>query len=334
MTNTAPLRTAPDFANELWLALPKGGRTLGGSDETFLAAAGFQTVDKIERVDDYRLVDGPEFADVGVRAIEMKPQMALALLSTGQLNAAVVGRDVLKEFNNSRRGKKGVQAVEIVDLDMTPCALTIAVPEGDAAQISADMQGRVIVTKYPRLVENWAKANGVQFGEIVSQITDDADISGGIEGYRLFDPRVNAIADMVESGESLVRYGWKPLGISDADWAPVRADVLNNVPKGQRCKFTDMPMDTMRALPGTVMASSAVLVRSSARLTPAKEAAFKTLAGRFFDAARALGRTPTMKQTRVDKQFGKRPKPPAATTPEGARSGEIGHSAAFRHVIG
>lgn len=325
---TAP-RAERDPARELWLALPKGGKTLGGSDENFLKQAGFRIADKVDRIDDYRLEDGPEFAQVGVRAFDMKPQMALALMAKGRLDAAVVGRDVLKEFNNGKRGKKGVaQAVEVVDLDVAPCALVIAVPEGDAAQTAADMNGRVIVTKYPELLKNWARANNVTFGEIVSSITDDDAISGGIESYSLFDPRVSAICDMVESGESLVRYNLKPLGINDTDWQPVREDVLAGRPKKERRKFTDMAPEAMNALPGLVINSSAVLVRAARKMSPEKETAFKTLSARFADASRAMGRSPAIKEKRVAQQNQKKP---VARSPRDTGQ-EIGHG--WRNRLG
>ncbi len=291
----------PDHSRELWMGIPKAGKTLGGDDKAFFQAAGFGIEDKRPRVDDYRLVDGPEFGATGVRAFEMKPQMALGLIATGRLDAAIVGRDVLKEFNAAARGRKGYQqCVEVLDLNMAPCTLTLAVKGDDTAQSVEDLNGRVVVTKYREAVENWARGKGVQFAEIVSEVMPGMPIPGGIEGFALFDPRITVIADMVESGESLVQYNYKPLGITDADWEPIRQDVLNNVPRDQRRRYTDLPLDTVEALPGTVFTSRPVMVCGSKRLDAGKENALRLVAQNLFTGATKLGNEPAYKSRRLE----------------------------------
>lgn len=343
-SKAAPVPRQPRaYDRELWLSLPKGGRTLGGSDATFLQSAGFTIADKVARTDDFRLVDGPEFAEIGVRAFEMKPQMALGLLATGRLDVAVVGRDVVKEFNLGGRGKKGaVQAVELVDLDLAPCVLTIAVPETEVtpntdgmdaerarATVMQSLNGRYIVTKYPLVVENWARANRVRFAGIISTLADGTPISGGIESYPLFDPRATAVCDIVESGESLVRYELKPFGITDETWTPIRDAVLAEAPKKERPTFIQVPNDARKAIPGVVLESSALLVRPSRKMSPPKEAALATLIARFTGASQALGRSPDLKTKRVADQTGM-PSRRRRKNTDDPRAGEIGHAAALR----
>jgi len=313
---SAKTKRAPrNHLSELWIGVPKGGRT--GVDQEFFSMAGFAIADQVKRVDDYRLTDGPDFAQIGIRLNEMKPQQALALVGVGKLDAAIVGRDVLKEYNLDvgKRGKKGIaQSVELVDLDLAPCALMIAVDENDPAKTASDMEGRVIATKYPNLLQKWAKANRVQLGDIVSMITDDDAILGGIEAYSQFDPRINAICDMVQSGESLVRYELKPLGIREDDWGNVMADVLGDVPEKARRRFDTLPSDAI-ASAGQVLASSAVLVRTARKLNPEKEATLAKLTERFYQASLSLGRTPVIKQKRVGEQSARSKKPEIVRIP-------------------
>lgn len=302
MTGQA-FRAAANRENELWLGMPKGGRTLGASDDQFLSLAGITINDKIARIDDATYTDIDTANAMGIRQFELKPMMALNLLSQGKLDCAIVGRDVVKEFNARSRGRKGImQAVELLDTGLSNCALTIALNENDPARTPQDLQGRTVVTKYPEVVVGWARANKFSFEKIISGINDDGDIPGGIEGYSLFDPSVTIIADMVESGESLVRYGLQPLGINSGDWGKIKQDVLNDVPKADRQRFIDLGARKLDAIQGVIIRSSAVLVRNAKELTPEKEARLTNIVARFYEAADELGGSPIEKPKNVSGQ--------------------------------
>jgi len=295
---------APNRDREIWIGLPKGGKTLGGSDEEFLLKAGFQTADKIERVDHYRLVDGPDFKDVGVRVFEMKPGDAVANIADGMLDAAIAGGDVFQEFTYASRNIKGqMQPVRIGNLDLAPCALAVAVRSDDVAQSPADLNGRTIVTKYPSSVENWAKKNKISFAKIIER-------NGGIENYGLLIGGA-IIADMVESGRSLVANDWRVLGMSE--------EMTGEIADG-RTKFSSLSMDEMTGISGVIVASRALVARTPKPMGDAKEKAFATLMDRFKDASSSMNREPQFwslnfmkRRRRVD-----------------TRVGEIGHG--FRHL--
>jgi hypothetical protein len=297
-------RTERDYARELWVGLPKD-KTLGGAATAFLNAAGFSTPEKIERIDDYPLADRGDYRNNGIRIFEMKPQMALGLIASRRMDAAIVGRDILKPFNAMIKGRKGVvQCSEILDLGLAPCTLSIGVPLDDKADDVRALNGRVIVTneKYRKPLEDWAKRKSIVFAEIVSEIIPGVPIVGGIEGLRLFDPRISAICDMIESGESIVRYDWKPLGIVDRAWQDVRTDVYEGLPKKERRKYTDLPQEMTRLLPGTIIPSRPVVARVAARLCERKEERMAFLVQQFMEASRAMGNTPVLQGKRMAEQ--------------------------------
>lgn len=302
------LRKCADRATEIFMALPKGGKTLGGSDAAFLQKAGFTAVEKLPRVDDYRLVDGPAFEQIGVRVFESKPIDALHNMADGYIDVAIVGLDVLKEFNRAVKGQKGkMQGVEIVNLDVAPCALVVCVREDSGITNAQQITGLKAATKYPKALTNWAGANNVTQGDVVVR-------SGGIEGYHILDPEIKIICDMVESGASLVANGWKPLGIDDALWGDIKAE---------RKKFSDLTMEEMQAISGVAVASRAALVRTPRRLSAEKEAAIATLIDRFKDASQQLGNKPVVKQKGVANQTGR---PRRRRTVGGSVSGYGVHS--------
>jgi ATP phosphoribosyltransferase len=205
----------------------------------------------------------------------------------------------MKEFNLSSRGKTGMmQAVELLDIGLSSCALTIAIPQDDPAKTPFDLNGRVIVTKYPNIVAGWARAKGIEFSKIINGINVSGDITGGIEGYTMFDPSVTVIADIVQSGESLVRYGWKPLGIIEDDWTAIIQDVEANVPKNERRTFINLNDDDLKKMAGVMMLSNVVLVRNTKKLSPAQEDTLNNLTQRFEKAAKALGASP-IQQTKA-----------------------------------
>lgn len=299
--NKSPLRVAPDRSREIWLAAPKGGKTLGGSDEAFMAAAGFTALDKAPRVDDYRLAASTVANQIGTRVFELKPKDALLNITDGLLDAAIVGLDVLKDFNAGAKRRGRIQAIEIANLDLAPCALAIAIPDADKATSPNDLEGRVIVTKYPDALGNWARANKINFGKIIER-------QGGIESYAILNPEVTAICDMVESGRSLGANGWRLLGRNGCDSR----------------MFSDLSVEEMQAIPGVIVASRAVLVRAATAMNADKENALESLTARFMSAATALGKKPSL---RLQKE------PARKRAIKLAPSGFAGHGAAYADIF-
>lgn len=273
----AEIMTAPDQSRELWLAIPKGGKTLGGSDDAFLSSAGFTAEEKNPRVDDYRLTDGPEFKDAQLRAWVKRPKDALRDIADGFMDVAVVGRDVLDDFNKSL-SKDEPGLMEIVDLNMATCILALAVRENSGITSLNAFNGAAMGSKFDSTTLDWLNKKGIQPGKIIYR-------DGGMESLMRQSQDILGITDIIETGASLVANGLIPFGMKPQDWEQVKAGM----------RLVDLPMSTLGRLPGLIKVSSALLVRTPQTLSPQKEAAIQTLAQRFYNAAQAQDRKPRLK---------------------------------------
>lgn len=289
-TQAAPVQNAPRLQpnreTELFFGKTKGDKTMGKNDREFLAASGFEIADQVSRIDDFRLIDGPDFRTIGVRAFEIKATDLVENIADGVYDCAIVGMDVLREFNLASRGQKGrMNVVPVANLDMAPCALAVAVGENSGIKTIEDLNGKTIVTKYPASVAAWARKNKIEFARIMKR-------NGGIESYGVTMPGV-VIADMVESGGSLAVNGWRILGMGDNAW--------NAIKTGAR-KFSDMSVEDMESIDGVITPSRAMLVRSPRKMSAEKEEALRVLTERFVGASKKLGNSPTLTGRRVAEQ--------------------------------
>jgi|GEM_PF-2681178 len=279
-------RTQPNRMKELWIGVAKNKRLPILNSDIIKTAAGLKITNRIARVDNFMIEDvAPTgtMADIPmpIRAFEMKAKMAVSLMAKDQLDCVIIGRDTSKEFNLASRGQKGLmQSVELLDMDLSRCVFTVAVKDNDSAVKPNDLNGRTVVTQYPEMLKSWARRNRVTFAKIIS----GNDILGGIEGYYNIDPSVTVIADLVQSGESLVNNGWKPLGMKQTDW-----DIIAN---NQDKKFIDFTSQKLQSISGVVMESSAIFARNSLKLSADKENTLSILQKRFEIGARAYGANP------------------------------------------
>lgn len=299
-------------AEILVLGLPKGGRTLGGSDTDFLADAGFAVpASKKTRVDYYMLEDRRDLG-MAVKAFDMKSYDPITFIGRGSMDVALLGRDMVKEGNAALRGNKQRGVPEILDLDMVPCALALAVREGDNARTLEDLNGRTVATKYVGALKKWAQANNVEFAEIVK-------MGGSIESANALDPNITVICDIIGTGKSLVDNGWRPLGLDESLWAPVRQDQ----------SFSKLPYSTLSQVTGMVSLSDVVMVRSPNRLSDEKEAAILSLRDRFMEASIKRGCNPRLINNEAlwDNKV-VAPRKPAVAAPAAPAPGFAGHLAA------
>lgn len=290
-------RTQPNRLKELWIGVAKNKRLPILNSNIIKTAAGLKTGPRIARVDNFMIEDDApegtmeEFPLV-IRAFEMKAKMAVAELVAGELDCAIIGRDTSKEFNLACRNQKGMkQSVEVLDMDLSRCVFTVAVKNNDFARKPSDLNGRTVVTQYPEMLKSWGRKNGVTFADIISK-----NIEGGVEGYPERHSSVTVIADLVQSGESLVNNGWKPLGISQNDW-----DIIVN---NSERKFIDFTPQKLQSISGVVMESSAILARNNDKLTEGKERTIELLQKRLMDGARAYGANPIARRQYVRFQWG------------------------------
>lgn len=271
-------------ATELWFGIPKSGKTLGGSDEAFLEQAGYSITEKTNRIDDYILAaNAPQAGEATIRTFIERPKDALMNIVDGGLDAAIVGRDVLKEVNATLPDNDKIK--EVMDLNIASCVLTLAVEEDDN-RIFSEFNQMAFATKYEDSLKKWLSRPNVNIAPSRIYVRQ-----GGMEGMikRYKDQGLIAIADIVESGDSLVKNGLKPYGITDAMWAQVKTGT----------RFADFPATILGKIPGVITLSRAVMVRTPKKLSPEKEAAFQTLAQRFYETAKQNGRKPRSKIKQV-----------------------------------
>ncbi|HXO98847.1 MAG TPA: ATP phosphoribosyltransferase, partial [Luteibacter sp.] len=112
------------------------------------------------------------------------------LIAEGVCDLGIVGRNVLREFQLSNPdASAGLD--EVRSLGFGHCRLSIAVPQEDAYDGPAQLEGQRIATSYPGLLGDWLKANGVDAKVVM--------LAGSVE----IAPRLgtaDAICDLVSSG--------------------------------------------------------------------------------------------------------------------------------------
>ncbi|HEY2346865.1 MAG TPA: ATP phosphoribosyltransferase [Xanthomonadaceae bacterium] len=117
------------------------------------------------------------------------------LIADGVCDLGVVGRNVLREQALDRVAEgRGEAFRELRTLGFGGCHLAIAAPQGVGIDAIADLRGKRIATSYPRLLQEWLDAGGIEAGIVV--------LSGSVE----IAPRLgqaDAICDLVSSGATL-----------------------------------------------------------------------------------------------------------------------------------
>ncbi|SEM96841.1 ATP phosphoribosyltransferase [Luteibacter sp. UNCMF331Sha3.1] len=116
------------------------------------------------------------------------------LIAEGVCDLGIVGRNVLREFQLSSVDS-GADLRELRSLGFGHCRLSIAVPQEDAYDGPAQLDGQRIATSYPGLLGEWLRSNGVDAKVVM--------LAGSVE----IAPRLgtaDAICDLVSSGATLV----------------------------------------------------------------------------------------------------------------------------------
>jgi ATP phosphoribosyltransferase len=180
--------------NGLVAAVPSKGRLR----EAFMEVAdraGLRFEARAERCDLGTLTD-----DTGAlpafKAMQVRPSDALTYMQRGYVDIAVVGLDVLTEFNAAAfAAGKPAAGIPVAALDAAQCSLMIAARKEDAISSPQDLEGLRIATSFPATLEAWLRANEVMPGDIVT-------LDGGVEAS-IGAGAADAICDLVESGNSL-----------------------------------------------------------------------------------------------------------------------------------
>ncbi|MDD9899725.1 MAG: ATP phosphoribosyltransferase [Alphaproteobacteria bacterium] len=188
-------------ARDLIIAIPAKERPM----KAFKAAvvpAGFSTVPPLSRRTEGALHDETgALPDVGARFIRCSD--AMERMRLGGIDVAIIGRDVVAEFNaKAVRNGQPVAGVVAATLPQSACKLTIAVPEESNITCPQDLAGLRIVTSYPATLATWLEENGVDNATII-------EAEGGVESY-VADGLADVACDVVESGNTLRAHNLRP----------------------------------------------------------------------------------------------------------------------------
>lgn len=188
------VRTNADNARPLRIVVPKKGR-LSTAFNDAMNAGGLRIEKTNERLDFGMLRDAEDVLR-GVEALQMRGYDALRTVATGAADMAVVGLDMLREFNAQ---KPGLTDASVTRLSLTPCALYIAAAGDAEIAEPRDLQGLRVATSFPGLLGAWLAENDVTGVDIV-------ECEGGVEDMIRLG-LADAICDLVETGGTLAANG-------------------------------------------------------------------------------------------------------------------------------
>jgi ATP phosphoribosyltransferase len=181
--------------NELSIALPKQER-LRKPFNRVMDFAGLTYESAGPRMDRGTIVDTLSNDNAVIaRAYELKPKDALNRLKEGVVDMAVVGFDMLTEFNAA---SSGADDFEYSPLPVSPCSMWIAGPAERPLNGWRDLNGLRIATKYEATLKRLLQENNVDAAVVPAEGGSEGTVEMGI---------ADAICDMVDTGGTLKAYG-------------------------------------------------------------------------------------------------------------------------------
>ena len=187
-------RTNADNPRPLRIVVPKKGRLCTAFNDA-MNAGGLSIEKNNERLDFGTLRD-QENTLSNVEALQMRGYDALRTLAAGAADMAVVGLDMLREFNAQN---PALADAAVTKLGLTPCALYIAAAADAYVAQPRDLQGLRVATSFPGLLGAWLVENGVTGATIV-------ECEGGVEDMIRLG-LADAVCDLVETGGTLAANG-------------------------------------------------------------------------------------------------------------------------------
>ncbi len=148
----------------------------------------------------------------GVQLIYRRTEDMPVLMQQGAIDLAVLGRNVIDEFNCQARLDGRALAVRPRDqLDISPCRLVLAVPDARRDEISAPAdllalkpagaERLRIATSYPATLGVWLAEHGIRHDDV-----DIVTLSGGIEESIMLGA-ADIICDITQTGSALKQAG-------------------------------------------------------------------------------------------------------------------------------
>ncbi|HEY2670032.1 MAG TPA: ATP phosphoribosyltransferase [Rugosimonospora sp.] len=170
----------------LRIAVPNKG-TLSRPAADMLREAGYS-----QRTDDRDLICRD--ADNDVEFFYLRPRDIATYVGSGDLDLGITGRDLLVD--------SGSEAEELLDLGFAPATFRFAAPVDTLHEVG-ELAGRRIATAYPGVVNRHLAELGIS-GHVVR-------LDGAVENAVRLGV-ADAIADVVETGQTLRQAGLAPLG--------------------------------------------------------------------------------------------------------------------------
>ena len=180
--------------DRLRVIIPKKGRLCAA----FVAAMekGGLTLEKESARHDFGTLRDTQNTLQNVEALTMRSTDALRTMAAGAADMAIVGLDMLREFNAQN---PALREARVERLGLTPCALYIAAPEQSAMLAPQDLRNARIATSFPGVLATWLAENEVAGVTIV-------ECEGGVEDMVRLG-LADAVCDLVETGGTLVANG-------------------------------------------------------------------------------------------------------------------------------
>ncbi len=171
----------------LRIAVPNKG-SLSEIAAEMLAEAGYSG-----RRDSRKLVHADTRNDV--EFFYLRPRDIATYVGSGALNVGITGRDLLLD--------SGSTASEIESLEFADSTFRFAAPVGGGFAELADLAGKRIATSYPKLVDDFLRARGVESVLVKLDGAVESAVQLGV---------ADAVADVVSTGATLRAAGLEIFG--------------------------------------------------------------------------------------------------------------------------
>ncbi|MFA5606529.1 MAG: ATP phosphoribosyltransferase [Leucobacter sp.] len=210
----------------LRIAVPNKG-SLSEIAAEMLTEAGYSG-----RRDSRKLVhaDGPN----DVEFFYLRPRDIATYVGSGALDVGITGRDLLLD--------SGSDATEIEALDFADSTFRFAAPEGSDVTSIDDLAGKRVATSYPKLVDDFLRARGVEAILVKLDGAVESAVQLGV---------ADAVADVVSTGATLRAAGLEIFGPVILDSTAVLIGGPTNHPGAARL---------LRRLRGVLVARKYVLM--------------------------------------------------------------------------
>ncbi len=125
----------------------------------------------------------------------LRPRDIATYVGSGSLDVGLTGFDLLQDSES--------EAEEIADLGFGQSTFRFAAPKESGMSSAKDLQGKRLATAYPKLIENYLKAQGISAHIVKLDGAVESAVKLGV---------ADAVADVVSTGNTLRKAGLSVFG--------------------------------------------------------------------------------------------------------------------------